>query len=89
MTRKQYRQFAAMLANLRVRLSSNGDEERLSISAPTEWDAEDIGYGKALIDVENALCVILKADNPRFDAARFRDAAQPRNATSTHAVYAS
>lgn len=76
MSRKQYRQFAAMLANLRCDLGGM-------------IDAEDLGYGRALVDIENQLCDILKADNPRFDAARFRDAAQPRNATSTHAVYAS
>ena len=69
MTRKLYRQLAAMLANLRATLAMTG--------------SEDVGYGRALIDVENALCVLLKADNTRFNAARFRDAAQPRNATST------
>lgn len=75
MHRKQYRQLAAMLANLRVNLQF--------------VDSEDMGYGQALVDIEDALCIILKADNPRFDAMRFRDAAQPVNATSTHAVYAS
>jgi len=79
MTRKQYRQFAAMLANLRATLGCSQGR----------WDGEETGYGQALIDVEDMLCTILKADNPRFDAEKFRDAAQPRNATSTHAVYAS
>ena len=66
MSRKQYRQFAAMLANLRVALSQ-------AESRDTGYEySEDIGYGRALIDIENVMCTILKADNPRFDAERFR-----------------
>lgn len=33
-----------------------------------------VGWHDALSDVAYALCVVLRADNPRFDADRFLDA---------------
>jgi hypothetical protein len=39
-------------------------------------DSEDIGFGQALIVVENRMVELLKAD-PLFDHEAFRDVAQP------------
>jgi len=64
MTRIHYRQFAAMLANMRSGLVIR--------------DSEDVGFGKALCAIEDSLREILANDNPRFDTTCFRDAAQPR-----------
>ena len=67
MTRKDYRQFALMLSSLREPLAK-----------PHYWDSEDIGYGRAIVDVEDRIVAILTNDNPRFDEQRFRDAALPK-----------
>lgn len=74
MTRKDYKQFAGMLAALRANL--NKEFESSDGAAFTE----DLGYGRALIDVENAMVRIFAQDNGRFSSSKFRSAAQPRNA---------
>lgn len=62
---RHYEVLARMLAEIRA-------------NHPVNDAGEDVGYGTALIDVEHDLTAIFAADNPRFDAQRFHDAAQPR-----------
>ncbi len=72
---RHYEVLARMLAEIRA-------------NHPIEDAGEDVGYGKALIDVEHDMVAIFAEDNPRFDAERFRDAAQPRALSAPYAVFA-
>jgi hypothetical protein len=66
-SKRHYEVLARMLAEIRA-------------NHPVEDAGEDVGYGKALIDLEHDMIAIFQADNARFDAQRFHDAAQPRAA---------
>jgi hypothetical protein len=63
---RHYDVLAKMLAEIRA-------------NHPVNDAGEEVGYGLALIDIEHDMIAIFGAGNPRFDAQRFADAAQPRS----------
>lgn len=65
MSHKDYQAFAAMLA-------SHGAAD----TGGVEDEDYNTGYEAARLDIGRSLAAILRLDNPRFDAARFFDAAK-------------
>lgn len=77
-SKRHYEVLANMLAVLRQSHSKVWDADVQAENVNAIF--EDVGYGRALLDVEHDLIAVFANDNARFEADRFRDAAQPRNA---------